>query len=114
MIAEELRQIGGRPTRIQTAGQGPTLVWLHDSLGNRWSPGQDRLSERFRLLAPTLPGFEDSAALAGIDGPEDVVFWLLDLLDGLELARPTVVGCGLGGWMAAELAVRYPERLGGL
>ena len=53
MIAEALRQIGGRPTRIQTAGQGPTLVWLHDSLGNRWSPGQDRLSERFRLLAPT-------------------------------------------------------------
>jgi pimeloyl-ACP methyl ester carboxylesterase len=25
--------------------------------------------------------------------------------------RPIVVGCGLGGWLVAELAVRYPERL---
>ena len=25
-----------------------------------------------------------------------------------------LLGCGLGGWMAAEFAVRYPERLGRL
>jgi pimeloyl-ACP methyl ester carboxylesterase len=61
-----------------------------------------------------MPGFDDSAALDGIDGPEDVVFWLVDLLSGLDLDKPIVLGCGLGGWMAAELAVRYPELLGGL
>ena len=49
--------------------------------------------------------------MSGIDGPEDVVFWLLDVLAALDLERPALLGCGLGGWMAAELAVRHPERL---
>jgi pimeloyl-ACP methyl ester carboxylesterase len=114
VIEEAERRVGGRPTRVAAAGAGPPLLWLHDTFGNRWSPAHQRLSESFRLIAPTLPGFEDTAALKGIDGPEDVVFWLLDLLDDLELTRPLVLGCGLGGWMAAELAVRYPDRLGGL
>jgi pimeloyl-ACP methyl ester carboxylesterase len=90
------------------------VLWLHDTLGNRWTPGHEALSRHCRLMAPSLPGFDDSTTLGRIDGPEDVVFWLLDLLEALALERPVVLGCGLGGWMAAELAVRYPERLGGL
>ena len=90
------------------------MLWLHDTLGNRWTPGHDALSRHSRVVAPSLPGFDDSTTLGGIDGPEDVVFWLVDLLETLALDRPVVLGCGLGGWMAAELAVRYPERLGGL
>jgi pimeloyl-ACP methyl ester carboxylesterase len=99
----------GRATRILSAGQGQPLVWLHDTLGNRWSEAHSLLSQTLHVLAPSLPGFEDSTTLDGIDGPEDVVFWLHDLLDGAALDQPPVLlGCGLGGWMAAELAVRYP------
>ena len=106
--------VGGRPTRILDAGTGRVVLWVHDTLGNRWTPGHDALSRQSRVIAPSLPGFDDSTTLAGIDGPEDIVFWLLDLLETLAFGRPVVLGCGLGGWMAAELAVRYPERLGGL
>jgi pimeloyl-ACP methyl ester carboxylesterase len=42
------------------------------------------------------------------------VFWLTDLLSALGTTRPTVLGCGLGGWIAAEFAVRYPERVDAL
>jgi pimeloyl-ACP methyl ester carboxylesterase len=104
-----------RPTRVLSAGQGQPIVWLHDTLGNRWSAGHTRLSQQAHVLAPSLPGFDDSTALEGIDGLEDVVFWLLDLLPALELpAPPVLLGCGLGGWLAAEFAVRYPERLSSL
>jgi len=106
--------IGARPTRTLTAGVGTPIIWLHDTLGNRWTPGHSSLSETFGVIAPSLPGVEDSTTLDGIDGPEDVVFWLLDLLDEMGLERPVLLGCGLGGWMAAEFAVRYPERLGRL
>jgi pimeloyl-ACP methyl ester carboxylesterase len=106
---------GGRATRVLEAGEGGPVVWLHDSLGNRWSPGHEHLSVGgYRVIAPSLPGVEDSTTLDGIDAPEDVVFWLLDLLAALDLERPALLGCGLGGWMAAEFAVRYPERLGRL
>jgi len=106
--------VGGRATRILCAGDGPPLVWLHDSLGNRWSEAHERLSLTHTLVAPSLPGVEDSTTLDGIDAAADVVFWLLDLLEALRLDRPTLLGCGLGGWMAAEFAVRYPERIGRL
>jgi pimeloyl-ACP methyl ester carboxylesterase len=42
------------------------------------------------------------------------VFWLLDVFAALNLDRPALLGCGLGGWMAAEFAVRYPAILGRL
>jgi pimeloyl-ACP methyl ester carboxylesterase len=109
--AEHVLDAGGRPTRTLTAGSGAPLVGLHDTLGNRWTPAHACLSEVFNVIAPSLPGVEDSTTLNGIDAPEDVVFWLLDLLAELRLEQPVLLGCGLGGWMAAELAVRYPERL---
>jgi pimeloyl-ACP methyl ester carboxylesterase len=112
--AEQVLQAGARPTRTLTAGEGAPLVWLHDTLGNRWTPGHSSLSKVFKVIAPSLPGSEDSTTLGGIDSAEDVVFWLLDVLDELRVERPVLLGCGLGGWMAAEFAVRYPERLGRL
>jgi pimeloyl-ACP methyl ester carboxylesterase len=108
-------EVGGRQTRVLSAGAGPAVVWLHDTRGNLWSDAHERLSAQLRVVAPSLPGSDDSATLDGIDGPEDVVFWLLDLLAAVELDRPPVLlGCGLGGWLAAEFAVRYSERLSGL
>jgi pimeloyl-ACP methyl ester carboxylesterase len=107
-------EVGGRATRVLRRGEGRPVVWLHDTLGNRWTAVHEALSGAYEVVAPSLPGFEDSTTLDGIDAPEDVVFWLIDLLAELRLERPMVIGCGLGGWMAAELAVRYPERIGGL
>jgi pimeloyl-ACP methyl ester carboxylesterase len=108
---ERILDVGGRPTRMTESGSGRAVLWLHDSPGNRWTAGHDALAQRCHVFAPSLPGFDDSTTLGRIDGPEDVVFWLLDLLDALALKEPTLLGCGLGGWMAAEFAVRYPERL---
>jgi pimeloyl-ACP methyl ester carboxylesterase len=108
---ETFVDVDGRMTRVLRSGVGPTLVWLHDTLGNHWTPAHDALSATCQVVAPSLPGFDDSTTLHGIDEPEDVVFWLTDLLTELRLQNPVVLGCGLGGWIAAELAVRYPERL---
>jgi pimeloyl-ACP methyl ester carboxylesterase len=114
MTAESVQDVGGRATRIVRSGRGGPLLWLHDTTGNRWTPGHDALVRDREVIAPSLPGFDDSATLGRIDRPDDVVFWLLDLWDALGLTRPVLLGCGLGGWIAAEFAVRYPERLGRL
>src|SRR5581483_9636592 len=96
------------------SGSGRPLIFLHDTFGNRWTHAHNNLSARTKLMAPAMPGFEHTTELKGIDGPEDVVFWLLDLLGELQIERPVLAGGGLGGWMAAEFAVRYPERISGL
>jgi len=114
MTTESVQDVGGRSTRIVGSGHGGRLLWLHDTRGNRWTASHDALARHHDVIAPSLPGFEDSTTLGRIDRPEDVVFWLLDLWDALGLERPVLLGCGLGGWIAAEFAARYPERLGRL
>jgi pimeloyl-ACP methyl ester carboxylesterase len=110
-VTEHLLSVSGRSTCVLDEGAGSPILWLHDTRGNIWTPGHALLAQHHRVLAPSLPGFDDSTTLDGIDSPEDVVFWLLDLLAALGLEQPGVLGCGLGGWIAAEFAVRYPDRL---
>ena len=49
----------------------------------------------------------------GIEAIEDIEapFHLLDVLDRLRSPRWIWPGLSLGGWMAAELATRWPERV---
>ena len=46
-----------------------------------------------------------------IDNIEDVVFHYLELFDVLKLDRFNLLGSDLGGWIAAEIAVRHPEKI---
>jgi len=99
----------------QRGGSGPTLVYLHSAAGE--GPGLEFLwhaAERFDVVAPAFPGFWGSEGIEELDDMEDVVFHLTDMFDRLELDRPIVSGLSFGGWMAAELASRYPDRLAGL
>ena len=96
-------------------GEGPPLVFMHSLLGEtRWLPFHQQLAERFDVIAPAHPGFGETEGLERVDTMEDVVFHYLDVLDGLGLQQVHVVGVSLGGWIAAELAVRYPDRIGRL
>jgi pimeloyl-ACP methyl ester carboxylesterase len=93
-------------------GSGRALVYLHSANGE----GEgllllDLLAERYDVVAPMFPGFGDSEGLDQIDDMEDATFHLLDLFERLGVERPVLVGSSLGGWMAAELATRYPDRV---
>jgi pimeloyl-ACP methyl ester carboxylesterase len=63
------------------------------------------------VVAPVFPGFGASEGLEAIDDIEDASFHVLDVLDRLDIARVDLVGLSLGGWLAAELATRWPERV---
>lgn len=92
-------------------GTGPPLVYLHSAGGEGTNAALEDLAADHDVFVPMFPGFSASEGIEQIDDIEDAAFHLLDVLDALELARPHVVGLSLGGWMAAELATRSPERV---
>ena len=99
---------------VHRGGQGgpAPLLYLHSAQGE--VPGLGMLEELAtdrEVVAPVFPGFGSSEGLEGIDDIEDASFHILDVLDHLDMAMCDVVGLSLGGWMGAELAVRWPERV---
>lgn len=96
----------------------PPLVYLHSAGGETRLEVLDELARDFDVIVPVLPGWGESEGGEEIDGPEDVVFHLLDVFDavglGADAPRPLVLGTSLGAWMAVELATRYPDRVAGL
>jgi pimeloyl-ACP methyl ester carboxylesterase len=103
--------VAGVETVVYRLGAGPPVVFLH---GAGTFPGFDPLREwasRHTIILPYHPGFGESGDDATIDSIEDYVLHYMELFDRLGLAKLDLVGFSLGGWIAAEFALRQPERV---
>lgn len=108
-------EVSGLPVAYRRAGTGPPVLFLHGHwLTRRWLPFHERLADHVDLIAPDLPGFGATPAAPWLRGRTELVMFLRDLLDRFELSTVHVAGYGLGGWLAADLACFYPERVAGL
>ncbi len=109
----EVIDVAGRPTMILHGGDGPPFVYLHSSLGEsfRWLPFYDAWARHFTVYVPSHPGFHQSGGFDAIDNVEDVAFHYVELFDALGFEEVILGGVSLGGWIAAEFAVRWPERV---
>jgi pimeloyl-ACP methyl ester carboxylesterase len=104
--------VGDLDVAYRRAGEGEPVLFLHGAGSTRmWLPFYERLSQSVDLIAPEHPGFGDTAFPDWLDGFDDVTLHYRDFLELLSLDRVHLVGFSLGGWMAAELAIFYPERL---
>ena len=111
-LAATTREVLGRTIHELCGGTGERLLYLHSAAGEVLPlPGLTRLAERFELHAPAHPGFLASEGIDEIRDIEDYVHHYLAYLDALGWQRARIVGLSLGGWIAAELAARYPERV---
>ena len=98
--------------RILRAGQGEPLVFLHGARGfPGWLPFFDTLATHHEVWVPEHPGFGTPDNAASIRDIADLAMYYLDFLDGLGTDRVHIVGHSLGGWTAAEVAVRNCTRL---
>jgi pimeloyl-ACP methyl ester carboxylesterase len=112
--AERLEARAGA-IQILRGGEGPPLLFLHAAGGaGTWLPFHGLLARRFEVIAPDHPGFGGSDDMPEVEAIDDLVYHYLDVLDRLELERVNVVGGSIGGWIAAELAVHSPQRIGRL
>jgi len=96
-------------------GAGRPLLILHGASGaGYWLPYMADLAARHDVLVPEHPGFGASDTPDWLDTPADLACFYLDFLDQFDLSNVDLVGFSLGGWIAAELAVRNTSRLAAL
>ena len=105
----------GASVVVKRAGTGAPMLMLHGSGGSpRFLPGMQGLSRKFDVIVPMAPGFGGSPAPAWLESIADLANFYLEFLDALDLRKVHLVGLSLGGWVAAELAVRNASRLASL
>jgi pimeloyl-ACP methyl ester carboxylesterase len=105
-------EVLGRRIHEARGGEGEPLLYLHSAMGEAmWIPHLQRLAKRYELHAPAHPGFLGSEGIEEIRDIEDLVVHYLAYIDRMGWASVHVLGLSLGGWIAAEIAARYPERV---
>jgi pimeloyl-ACP methyl ester carboxylesterase len=101
--------------RVMRGGSGSPMLFLHGAGGaGTWLPVMARLAANFDLIVPEHPGFGESDTPPWLDNVQDLANFYLDFLAALDLDSVHLVGHSLGGWIAAELAVRNTSRLASL
>jgi pimeloyl-ACP methyl ester carboxylesterase len=114
---KEIELPAGR-IRYREAGSGKPVVFVHGYLvdGRLWDGVVDRLSDRYRCIAPDWPiGAQQIAMKPGADlSPPGIAATISSFLEALDLNDVTIVGNDSGGAMSQVLVTRHPERIGRL
>ncbi len=101
----------GNRFALHRTGRGEPLLYLHGLDGARPAlPLAEGLGSAFDVVVPEQPGFGESDMPDWLTRIDDLAYFQLELLDRLGLDRVHLVGHSLGGWVALELAIRYPQR----
>lgn len=98
---------------FEAAGErGPPLVLLHGIGGSAASfrPLVDHLAGDFRCIAWNMPGYGGSAPLVPMTF-EGLAERLAAFLDERGLASAHLLGHSIGGMIAQEFALRFPDRV---
>lgn len=115
-MSQRTIDVNGRKVSLLEQGAGSPVLYLHGfadvhSVKESSLPFHDQLAKGARVIAPAHPGCAASDENKDIDTIEDVVFHTLEVLDGLDLQKFDLIGSCVGGWLAAELAIRHPEKI---
>ncbi len=105
----QVRDVG---INIRRTGAGRPLLFLHGAGGvMTWMPFFDALGEHREVIVPDHPGFGLSDEGRWIGSIGDLALFYLDLIEELDLRDFDLVGNSLGGWLAAEIAIRNLSRI---
>ena len=112
---EHLRwvRVRDRWMNLVDVGEGPVVMFVHGISGcwQNWLENIPRFARDHRVLAVDLPGFGESqmpVETISIRGYADTLDALLDVL-GVGEVR--IVANSMGGFVGADLAIRYPARV---
>src|ERR1043166_410320 len=95
------------------SGLGRPVVLIHGYPFNRslWAEQEIVLSTSYRVIAPDLRGFGDSDAVPGTATMNAMAQDVALLLNHLGIARATICGLSMGGYVALAFYKQLPSRV---
>jgi pimeloyl-ACP methyl ester carboxylesterase len=112
-LSRDIEVDGRRVHIVDTGGDGPPLLFLH-GLGGVWQNWLLNIAafmHTHRCVAFDLPGFGESEmprrdlSISGFAGTADAV------CGAVGIDCPVVLGNSMGGFVGAELALKFPTRV---
>jgi len=105
--------VEGDPVNVIELGEGPPMVFVHGLSGSwpNWLEQLPVLAAQHRVVAIDLPGFGSSPMPSREISISGYARLLDRLLGQLGIDAAAVVGNSMGGFIAAELAIAFPQRV---
>ena len=107
--------VNGLKIHYQDVGEGPTIVLVHGIMSSlqTWDDWVMELSKSYRVISLDVPGFGLTGAPEAIDDfNEDYLLnTFAKFIDVIELDNFSIAGNSLGGYIAAQYASDYPDRV---
>lgn len=109
-------RIGNRELGYSSVGSGRAVILVHAFPfdGRMWQEIGTGLMGRCRVIAPDMRGFGASDVGDGHHSIADMADDVAALMDHLGLAKATVGGMSMGGYVSLAFAARHRDRLEGL
>lgn len=110
----------GEITHYHDLGEGTPILFLHGSgtgvtAAANWWLNLPELSEVGRCIAIDSIGYGQTVVAEGTEyGIREWVRHAVRVLDALGIEKTWIVGNSLGGWLAFQFAIDFPERLLGI
>lgn len=111
-IEQHRIQVGRSSVFYEVAGTGKPVVLIHGLAGSTrwWAPTVPDLARVLRVYAVDLAHFGATKS----DHPfalDRAAEFLIRWMNCIGLARASIVGYSMGGFIAADLAATYPDRI---
>ncbi len=97
-------------------GEGQPVVLLHGFLENLhvWDNFTSFLKQSFKVLAVDLPGFGKTSVFSDNHAMVFMAEAVKAVMDAENIARTTLVGHSMGGYVSLAFAQKYPDLLNGI
>lgn len=104
------------PDVVPDFSRGKAIVFIHasGSNGHTFHRQLEALSARHSPIAPDLPGHGRSDGVRGFDTVGEYARFVAALVDALGLPRVVIAGRSIGGTIALEFGLRYPDKTEGI
>jgi pimeloyl-ACP methyl ester carboxylesterase len=110
--AERTIEAAGVKLHMKRAGKGSPLLVLHHDFGTPDRvPLYDELAKSHDVLVPHHAGWGKSTRPEWMRSVRDQAVMYQGVLADLGIEKPTLLGLGFGGWIAAEMATMAPKAI---